>query len=307
MVEQGEGQADHRLGATLHDLCSLPSGGVFKVVDPQQHSLARDGRDKLQHLTGDQFVLHLHQKGILCHLGDNPGIFPLRQGGGVFVIMSVIGQPALMEGQAVAAIAHRLQLAHIGFGVPVFRVCVVVINRHAVGTGDDGAVVFRLAASLNLETVNADLQVFVQLWHDAEIFGIEDVGAARVFLNRHQLTGAAALFQQEFEHIGVVIGDLKILHGAVLQAHAEAIVPAAGIGAIALIGTAFGHKVRQQAAAGIGHAHGPMYKGLQLDIRAFFADLFQLRKRNFAGQNAEISPLILPEFDRQPGADIALC
>ncbi len=72
--------------------------------------------------------------------------------------------------------------------------------------------------------------------------------------------------------LSLALADLHVLTGAVLL-H-QAVLPAAGLGALAAIATAARHVAGQQAAARHAHAHSAMDKGFQLQIlRAVVADL----------------------------------
>ena len=195
MIEQGEGHADRGLSAAMDDLFDVALVVVLELVHAQQYGFARDGRDELQHFTGFQFVLHLDQERILGHVRHNARIFPLCQRRGVLVIMGIVGQATFVEGQRVAAVPDGLELAHVRLRIPVFRVGIIVIDRHAISAGDDGAVVFRLTAPFDLQAVDADFQILIQFRHDAQIARVQDVGPTPVFLDRHEFTGAAAFFQ----------------------------------------------------------------------------------------------------------------
>jgi hypothetical protein len=118
--------------------------------------------------------------------------------------------------------------------------CEGVIQTVAVSAGNDGGIVGRLGATLDLQAVQSHLTQIVQMIDHAHITGVQDVRTLLVLLNGEILAGALLL------HEGVVI--------------------AAGLGTGAAVGVAAGHIVAQQAAAGIADAHGAMDKGLDLQL-----------------------------------------
>ncbi len=132
-----------------------------------------------------------------------------------------------MEGQRIAAVPHRFEFAHIFMRVPALRISVIIIYGHAVGPGHHGHIVFRFPTAFDLQAIHANAKVIIQLGHNAQVARIKNVGAAAVFLDRHQLTGAAAFFEQKLEHVGVVLVNIERFHGAVFHPHPDLIVPAA--------------------------------------------------------------------------------
>ena len=141
----------------------------------------------------------------------------------------------------------------------------------AVGAGDDGGIIGGFGAALDLQAVDPGVAELVQMVDHAHIAGIHDV---------------RALF---------ILEDGEIFAGA-LFLHQRVLVPA-GLGTLAAVGVAAGHIVAEQAAARIGHAHGPVAERLKLQLRRdAFTDAEDLpqaqlpRKHNAAG--AEIEPAL---------------
>src|SRR2546427_4819905 len=150
-----------------------------------------------------------------------------------------------------------------------------------------------LGAALDLERVHADLHQALHMLHGAEVLGVHDVGAVLVFHDGHQLAGAA-LFLQQVDLLGLGVaravaagaGELAVgllaglleaevlLHGlgqglAGIGIHGRVmrlVVPAAGIGAGALVGIAPVEVARQQAAARVGDAQRAVHEDLDLHV-----------------------------------------
>ncbi len=78
------------------------------------------------------------------------------------------------------------------------------------------------------------------------------------------------------------------------------VLPAAGIGAAALVGVTLVDVARQQAAPGIGHAQRAVDEYLQLHGGDFATDLRDLLQRQLARQYHPTQPLPLPEPDAGP-------
>src|SRR5256885_12454720 len=72
------------------------------------------------------------------------------------------------------------------------------------------------------------------------------------------------------------------------------VVPAAGIGAGALVGIAPVEVARQQAAARVGDAQRAVHEDLDLHVRAFLADLLDLVQRQLARSEEHTSELQSP-------------
>ncbi len=103
----------------------------------------------------------------------------------------------------------------------------------------------------NLQGVGTGRHQLRQPLEQAEILGVEDIGAPLVLFHR------------------------KILAGPLL--FRERIAVAAGMGAVTLIGVTPGHVIGEHAAAGIGDTEGSMDKDLQLALH-LVPDLGDLRQ-----------------------------
>ena len=127
------------------------------------------------------------------------------------------------------------------------------VDGVSIGTGDDGGVVCALGASLDFEGVQARVHQLRHVVDHAHISAVHNIGALVVLKDREIL--ARALF----------------LHQVIL-------IPA-GLGAGTSAGIPSGHVVRQQTAAGVGHAHGAVDEGFDLQLRrsllANFSDVLQ--------------------------------
>ena len=162
-----------------------------------------------------------------------------------------------------------------------------VVQHMAVGPGHDGGVVCRFGPSLNLQAVHPGVYKVGKMVYHAHIPGVKDVCAPLILKNREIFTGA--LF----------------LHKCILVA--------AGLGAGAPVGVAPGHVVRQQAPPGIGHAHSPVAKGLQLQLRRYPLPYgAYLLQAQFPGQDHTGGPQVIPGLSadvvghRLLGADVPL-
>ena len=115
-----------------------------------------------------------------------------------------------------------------------------------------------------------------------QVLGVHHVSAVLVLFNRHEAARTLAFFHD------VNLGTLPtfftfrcgLLHQDIARSvdHARLgfVVPAAGIGATALIRIAVVKVARQQATPRIGNAQRAVHKHLQLRIRALLANLRHL-------------------------------
>ena len=163
----------------------------------------------------------------------------------------------------------------------------------------------------------------------AQILRVHDVGAVLVFQDRHQLARAlrfldqiglvgqrmARLLVQGREGIGLFQCLFKFqrdhLHRAQVAAGVFAgvfhfVVPAAGIGARALVRVAVIEVARQQATARIGDAQRAMHEYFQFHLRAALADFLDLVERQFARQDHARQAHAVPEFHVGPVDGIRL-
>ena len=118
------------------------------------------------------------------------------------------------------------------------------IDGVAIGPGDDGGIIGRLGPALQLQRVQPRIHQLGHVVDGTHIPGVHDVGALLVLIHGEIFPGALLL------HQGVLIP--------------------AGLGAGPPVGVPARHIVGQQAPAGVAHAHGPVGKGLQLQLRGRF-------------------------------------
>src|SRR5690606_26371060 len=90
---------------------------------------------------------------------------------------------------------------------------------------------------------------------------------------------------QRLASVGVHVGVVRL------------VVPAAGVGAGALVGVAAVEVARQQAAARVGNTQRAVHEHFQLHVGAFLADLFDLIEAQLARENDALHAHLLPELD----------
>ena len=161
-----------------------------------------------------------------------------------------------------------------------------VVDGMAVSPGDDGGIIGGFGPALDLQAVHSGVHEVVQMVDHAHITGVHDVGTLFVLEHREVFAGALLL------HQGVLV--------------------AAGLGAGAPVGVPAGHVIGEQTAAGVGHAHGPVAEGLQLQLRGgAAADLTDLVHAQLTGQHHSLGAQIVPRLsagvvgDGLLGADVA--
>ena len=141
----------------------------------------------------------------------------------------------------------------------------VLVQGPAVGRRHAGHVVEGLGPALDLEAVHPRLADQVQEGGGAQVVGVQDVAAALPLPDLEQLAGAGLL--------------------------AEVVFPAAGLGALAPVGVPAGQVVGQQAPARHAHAHGPVDKGLQLQLgRGLVPDHGDVGQAQLPGQHHPLGP-----------------
>ena len=118
-----------------------------------------------------------------------------------------------------------------------------------------------------------------------------------VFLDGHQFAGAFALLEQPDALFGRAGAGLHIARG-VRRGALNLVVPAASVGARALIGVAAIEVTREQAAARVGDAQRAMHENFEFDVRAFLADFSDFVERKFARENDALHAELLPEAYR---------
>ena len=142
-----------------------------------------------------------------------------------------------------------------------------IVNRPAINLRRARHVIGRFCAPFDLQRIDADFDQALDVLDGAQVFRVHDVGAVLVFLDRHQFAGALLLFKQpDCACRAVHVAAGIFLAGSYL------VIPAAGVGAGALIRVAPVKVTGKQAAPRIGHAQGAVDKDFELDVRAFLAD-----------------------------------
>ena len=92
-----------------------------------------------------------------------------------------------------------------------------------------------------------------------------------VFLDRHQLAGALAFLEQPGFLFRSAVAGLHVA-ARVRLGGVDLIIPAAGVGAGALVRIAPVEVAGEQAAAGIRDAQRAMHEDFEFDVRAFLTD-----------------------------------
>lgn len=139
-------------------------------------------------------------------------------------IILVIGCGLVFKkASGIVPVADLAKLLEV-FGIDAFLlgVVVVIINGLAVSLDNGSHVIDAFHAALDFQTVNACVYELWDMVDKAEVLGIKDKGAGFVFLYAKVLVWSCLLN--------------------------EVVFPAAGVGAVALVGVAAGHVVTQQAA-----------------------------------------------------------
>ncbi len=78
------------------------------------------------------------------------------------------------------------------------------------------------------------------------------------------------------------------------------VLPAAGVGAGALVRITLVDVAGEQAAAGVGHAQSAVDEHFQLHLRHLHADLFDLVQRQLTGEDGAGQAHLMPELHRGP-------
>ena len=127
-----------------------------------------------------------------------------------------------------------------------------------------------------------------------------------VFNDFKIFAGAEFFFQQKFKRIFVVFINYKFFYRTVFQAQVQFVMPAAAMGAFALVGRTVCQIVGNQATPRIRHTHCPVHKAFKQNIRTCFPDFFHFFISDFSSQNAEFGSLVLPEFNGLARANVGL-
>ena len=154
-----------------------------------------------------------------------------------------------------------------------------------------------------------------------QILGVHDVGAVLVLIGGHQFARTVLLLEQEDRRlvgtvaVHIALDPRRAVRGPDLggpdggtHRHDVAglgfpglvgvVLPAAGIGAGALVGIPVIHIAGQQAPARVGDAQGPVDEDLDLHIGALVANLADFLQGQLPGENHPLDALLAPEFHR---------
>ena len=133
---------------------------------------------------------------------------------------------------------ERLQ----NIAISVFKTALnhVFINRGFVGVGHGGDIVGAFRAAFDFEAGGTGVNQIIQVPQHIHVLRIEQIGAVLGLLDREVLAGAL------------------LFHDRIL--------PAAWLGAFAVIAIAAGQIVGEQAAAGEGHAHSTVDEAFDVEV-----------------------------------------
>ncbi|EWS63368.1 hypothetical protein Y695_03400 [Hydrogenophaga sp. T4] len=288
--------------------------------------------DHLQPVAHGEAVLGLHLGPAvfahLQHLAHELAAVAFAVAGDVVLV--VLRRAALHQAAGVAAVGQAFQLQQqlgveglAGHGV---------VDGAAVDLRGARHVVVALGAAFDLERVDAHGRQLAHVFDGAQVFAIHDVGAVLVFHDRHELARAAGFFDQpDLVGLGVALAVAHGREGArgffVFLREIEAIelgqrhgfarvglggrglglvLPAAGVGAGALVGVAAVEVAAQQAATRVGDAQRAVHEDFELDVGAVVADRGHLIKAQLAAQDDAGHALLLPELHRRAVGGVGL-
>ena len=158
-----------------------------------------------------------------------------------------------------------------------------VVNGTAIDLRRPCDVVGRFGAPFDLQRINANVHQAPDMLDRTQITGIHDVAAVFVLFDGHQLAGTFAFFEQP---------DIP---GRIRRGGLQLVIPAAGIGATALIRIAPVEVAGEQAAPGIGDTQGTMNEYFKFNIRTLLANLGDFIQREFAREDDAGDTELLPE------------
>lgn len=184
-----------------------------------------------------------------------------------------------------------------------------VVDGLAVDLGGAGDVVGAFGSAFDFQGVDAHVDQFGDVLDGAEVFGVHDVGAVFILVRGDEAAWAVGLFQEDFfwlEGFHGVGGGGDQVAGLVVAVLYRFVVPAAGVGAGALVGVAVVHVAGQQAAAGVGHAQRTVYEDFEFHFGDFFADLADFVQGQFPGQDDPVDALAAPELNGGPVDGVGL-
>ena len=207
-------------------------------------------------VAGGEFVFDVDGEPSVIRIGNGAYyLLGAEVGGALFVGLVFLGYVAAEEAFGVAAVREGFEFVHhvhvegfAGEGV---------VDGLAVDLGGAGNVVGAFGSAFDFQGVDAHVDQFGDVLDGAEVFGIHDVGAVFILVGGDKAAWAVGFFQEDFfrlEGFHGVGGGGDQVAGLVVAVLYRFVVPAAGVGAGALVGVAVVHVAGQQAAAGVGHA-----------------------------------------------------
>ena len=194
-----------------------------------------------------------------------------------------------------------------------------VIDSFTVNLRGACAIVERFGTTFDFQRMHAHFGQAFYMGDGAQIFRVHDVSAVLIFKRGHILARTLGLF--DHKHFVGWCADtqrrLNILHrnrlvlvydvaNIIFFPFLDVVLPAAGVGAGALVRVALVDIAREQAATGVGHAQRAVNEDLYLHIWHLIADLFNLFQRQLAREDHAGQAHLLPEFHRRPVHGVSL-
>ena len=208
----------------------LAAKSVEEAVDFNTESLELSRNQEVDFVADRDFVADFEVDEVVAVSGvlreggvfdDHADVLGISDADGAFVVLRFRAGHAFEKAARVGAVLQHFELPHVGGGVPAFRVFKPCVNGGAVNAGGLCDVVIAFVAAFNLERGDAGAENFRQFRKQAEVAGIHEIGAARIFFDGDEFARAFFFFEIHF------------------------VVPAAGLRAFPLIGAAAGHKGRE--------------------------------------------------------------
>ena len=274
----------------------------------QGHDLVARGVDDFDAVANSKAVFHLYLQPTIARFGfadlaHELAALRLRTAG--FVVLVGVGRATLQKAGGIAPVAQAFQLGN-QLGVE-WSACHGIVDGAAVNLRRAADVIQAFGAPFDLERIHADPGQALHILYGAQILAVHDVGAVLVFHDGHQFARATNFFDQvhlvgqRVAHAIACGGWLaaaggKVFFGAFalgleieiffeLAANGIArvavhirlvrgVIPAASIGASALIGITPVEVAAEQAAPAVGNAQRAVHEHFQLHIGAFLPDFF---------------------------------
>ena len=120
-----------------------------------------------------------------------------------------------MKAQAIAPVLQGVEVSHVFFAFPIFRIFVPVINGLTIGSGNNCSVVFGFIAPFDFEGIHSDAQQIGQPGHQAHIFGVQHIAAVLVFHHFKIFAGTEFFLKQKFKGVFVLLVNFDFFQRAV--------------------------------------------------------------------------------------------